>query len=95
MSRPGSKHCRDSDVYARLGGDEFAILLINTSKEQAEDIVARLRQSVTKYNQEAKCGYDILFSHGIIEFDPEKHHTIDAMLADGDSLMYGLKRSKG
>lgn len=87
--------CRDSDVYARLGGDEFAMLLINTSKEHAEDIVARLHQSVAKYNQEAKRGYDILFSHGIVGFDPEKHHTIDAMLADGDSLMYELKRSKG
>lgn len=87
--------CRDSDVFARLGGDEFAMLLINTSKEHAEDIVARLDQSVAKYNQEAKRGYDILFSHGIVEFDSEKHHTIDAMLADGDSLMYGLKRLKG
>lgn len=86
--------CRDSDVYARLGGDEFAILLINTSKEHAEDIVARLHQSVANYNQEAKRGYDILFSHGIVEFNPEKPHTLDAMLAEADSLMYGLKKSK-
>lgn len=87
--------CRDSDVFARLGGDEFAMLLINTSKEQAEYVVSRLHQSVEKYNQEAKRGYDILFSHGIVEFNPEKHPTIEAMLADGDSLMYALKKSKG
>ncbi|MDP1932026.1 MAG: sensor domain-containing diguanylate cyclase [Gammaproteobacteria bacterium] len=87
--------CRDSDVCARLGGDEFAMLLTNTPKEEAENIVARLHQSITKYNLEANLGYDILFSHGIVEFDPEKHHTINAMLADGDSLMYLLKRSKG
>ena len=86
--------CRDSDIYARLGGDEFAMLLINTPKEHAENVVARLCQSVEKYNQEAKRGYDISFSHGIVEFNPEKHHTIDAMLAEGDSLMYELKRSK-
>lgn len=86
--------CRDSDVYARLGGDEFAMLLINTSKEHAEDIVARLHRSIAKYNQEAKRGYDIVFSHGIVEFNPEKHHTLDSMLHDGDELMYGLKRSK-
>lgn len=85
---------RDSDVYARLGGDEFAMLLINTSKEHAENVVARLHQLVANYNQEAKRGYDISFSHGIVEFNPEKHHTIDAMLAEGDSLMYELKRSK-
>ncbi len=87
--------CRDADIYARLGGDEFVMLLINTSKEHAENIVARLRQSVEQYNQEAKRGYGITFSHGITEFNPERQHTIEAMLADGDSLMYALKKSKG
>jgi diguanylate cyclase (GGDEF)-like protein len=87
--------CRDADVFARLGGDEFSMLLFNTSKEHAENIVTRLRQSVEKYNQEAKRGYDIMFSHGIVEFNPEKQYTIEAMLADGDSLMYALKKSKG
>ena len=86
--------CRDADICARLGGDEFAMLLINTSKEQAEIFVARLRQSIEKYTQEAKRGYDIAFSHGIVEFNPEKQRTIEAMLADGDSLMYALKKSK-
>ena len=86
--------CRDSDIFARLGGDEFSMLLINVSKEHAENVVSRLRESVEIYNQVAKRGYDISFSHGIVEFNPEKHRTIDAMLADGDSLMYGLKRSK-
>lgn len=86
--------CRKSDIFARLGGDEFAILLIDASKEHAEDIVAKLHQSVANYNQEAKLGYNISFSHGIVEFNPEKHHTLDAMLLEGDSLMYGIKRSK-
>jgi len=86
--------CRESDIFARLGGDEFAVLLINTSMEHTEDVISRLRQSLAKYNLEAKRGYDISFSHGIVGFNPEKHHTIDALLAEGDSLMYELKRSK-
>ena len=86
--------CRESDIFARIGGDEFAMLLVNTSKERAESLVSRLRQSVEKYNREVKRGYDIAFSHGIVDFNPEKHHTLDALLADGDSLMYGLKRSR-
>lgn len=85
---------RDSDLFGRLGGDEFVVLLANTSKKHAEDVVARFRQSLEKYNREANRGYDILFSHGIVEFNPERHHTIEALLADGDSLMYELKRSK-
>jgi len=86
--------CRDEDIFARLGGDEFALLLIDASKENAENVVSRLCHSVEKYNQEAKRGYDVSFSYGIVEFNPDKHHTIDALLADGDSLMYELKRSK-
>lgn len=85
---------RDSDIFARLGGDEFAALLSNTSKERAEDAVARFRQSLQKYNQDADRGYDILFSYGIVEFNPEKHETIEALLSDGDTLMYELKRSR-
>lgn len=86
--------CRDSDIFARLGGDEFAMLFINTSIKHTEDVVSRLCQLVAIYNQEAKRGYDISFSYGVVEFNPEKHHTIDAMLADGDSQMYGRKKSK-
>jgi GGDEF domain-containing protein len=71
------------------------MLLTNTSKENAENVVSKRCQSLEKYNQEAKRGYDIAFSHGIVEFDPEKHTTIEAMLADGDSHMYALKNSKG
>lgn len=86
--------CRESDIFARLGGDEFAMLLFDASKERADIVVSRLRQSLEKYNQEAKRGYDISFSHGIVEFDLERHPTLDTMLADGDSLMYRLKGSR-
>lgn len=86
--------CRSADIFARLGGDEFAILLINTSKERAEDIVARLRQSLERYNEEVRRGYLISFSHGSVEFNPGRHRTFDAMLAEGDALMYKLKKLK-
>lgn len=87
--------CRDSDIIARLGGDEFAALLINTSKEHAEDLIARLHHSGKKYNQDNNHSYNIIFSYGIVEFDPAKHHTIDEMLSEADSLMYEHKKSKG
>lgn len=84
--------CRNSDLFARLGGDEFVVLLTSTSKKLAKDIIARLGQSLEKYNQEANRGYDISFSYGIVEFNPDKHHAVEALLADGDSLMYERKK---
>lgn len=85
------KNFRDSDLYARLGGDEFVALLINTSKKLAEGAVATLLQSLEKYNQETNRGYEISFSYGIVEFNHDNHQTIEALLADGDSLMYERK----
>jgi diguanylate cyclase (GGDEF)-like protein len=85
---------RDSDLFARLGGDEFAVLLTNTSKELAETVIERFRQSLEKHNQETRRGYDISFSYGIVDYDPDTHQTVDALLADGDSLMYKNKNQR-
>jgi len=85
---------RESDTFARLGGDEFAILLTQTKKEVAENILVRFKKSLDKYNQESDCGYDLLFSYGIVEFNPEKHATVEALLKKGDLLMYDCKRQK-
>lgn len=85
---------RDSDLFARLGGDEFVALLSNASKQKAEEIIERFSHALTRYNQEAKRGYEILFSHGVVEFNPEKHSAIEALLAEGDALMYEVKKGK-
>ncbi len=85
---------RDSDVFARLGGDEFVVLLSNTSKQQAEQIMVKFNRSLKKFNQEANRGYDVTFSYGIVESNPEKHPAIDELLLNGDTLMYEVKRAK-
>jgi diguanylate cyclase (GGDEF)-like protein len=82
---------RDSDIFARLGGDEFVVLLTNTTKILARNIITRFRQSLEQYIQEANRGYDLSFSHGVVEFNPEKHHTVDVLLSEGDLLMYECK----
>ena len=82
---------RDSDIFARLGGDEFVVLLTNTTKILAGNIITRFRQSLEKYIQEANRGYDLSFSHGVVEFNPDKHHTVDILLSEGDLLMYECK----
>jgi diguanylate cyclase (GGDEF)-like protein len=84
--------CRDSDILARLGGDEFVILFIDTSKDAAENIIKRLTSSLNSYNQNSVNGYDISFSYGIIDIDPSKDNSINALLEEADSRMYEFKK---
>lgn len=88
------KSFRESDSFARLGGDEFVVFLANVTKPQAELVFSRFSKALRKYNQEAVRGYDVAFSHGIVEFSNDKHASIETMLADGDALMYLLKKTK-
>lgn len=85
---------RSSDVFARLGGDEFVVLLAHATRQQAQEIIHKLAHALDRYNREACRGYDIVFSHGIIEFDAKQHPSIHALLSTGDALMYEIKKSK-
>jgi diguanylate cyclase (GGDEF)-like protein len=85
---------RETDLFARLGGDEFVVLFSNSSRESAADAMKRFSDSLEEFNQTANRGYNISFSYGIVEFDPEKHHSIDALLTEGDSLMYKYKKQR-
>ncbi len=85
---------RESDVIGRLGGDEFVVLLTNTDYEASNLILSRLEQIRKEYNQKAARGYDILCSVGMVEFDPNRHKSIEDLLEDGDRLMYAQKQNK-
>jgi diguanylate cyclase (GGDEF)-like protein len=86
-------HFRDSDVYARLGGDEFVVLLTGTSVKEAEEVIERFKLSLSEHNQKENRGYDISFSHGIIEFNEQTHSGIEKLLSEADALMYEAKKS--
>jgi diguanylate cyclase (GGDEF)-like protein len=83
---------RDSDHYARLGGDEFVALLSSTAIKEAGKIIERFKASLIAYNQQAKRGYDISFSYGIVEFNHGAQTTIEELLDEGDSLMYESRK---
>ena len=86
--------CRESDVFARIGGDKFAILLMNTSKTDADDIIVRIEKSLNQFNQKETSGLKVSFSYGIVEFSPDLHHSLEALITNGDQLMYENKKKK-
>jgi diguanylate cyclase (GGDEF)-like protein len=85
---------RESDVVGRLGGDEFVALLTNTDASKSKKLLSRLGQALEDHNKQTARGYDIGYSIGIIEFDPNRHQTIDDLLQEADSLMYVQKQEK-
>ena len=86
--------CRDSDVVARLGGDEFVVLLINATREQAENVVHRIKKALSQDDRLSNNGEAISFSFGITAYQPERHETIVELLADGEALMAEIKKLK-
>jgi len=84
---------RDSDVFARIGGDEFIVLLSNSSQAQAEAILERLELALQAHNRENQRDYDISFSCGVVEYNPERHASIRDLMAAGDRLMYEKKKA--
>jgi diguanylate cyclase (GGDEF)-like protein len=85
---------RDSDVIGRLGGDEFVALLTDTTSAGSMDLLGRLKQTIDSLNRKARNGYDIRYSAGLIEYDVEKHSSIDNLIADADKAMYADKKDK-
>lgn len=83
---------RSSDIFARMGGDEFVVLCINQTKEHAKDAITRFRRKLNAVNKKENKGYEISFSYGVVEFEPDKHQTINDLIEEGDRLMYRFKK---
>jgi len=94
FSRLMIEKIRESDIFARLGGDEFVTLFTNTSKDNAEHVVSEFRKSVDNYNKKSQKDYDILFSHGTVEYDINKHPSIEDLIHEADKYMYENKRKR-
>lgn len=85
---------RDCDVIGRIGGDEFAALLTSCQPGESEMVIDRLRSALKAHNEMNRLGYQIDFSVGIVEYDQERHPTVEAMMADADKRMYRQKSDR-
>jgi len=77
------------DSVARLGGDEFVLVLPETDRPGADEIVSRLSDELHRALESVAPG--VTCSIGVMTFlhAPE---SADAAVAATDSLMYEAKR---
>jgi diguanylate cyclase (GGDEF)-like protein len=85
---------RNSDVLGRIGGDEFVVLVTNTLPSDLDELLQRLQDAVTAYNRTTCAGHEIHYSVGAVAFDPDRHQTTAAFMADADEQMYRHKQAK-
>jgi|AntRauTorckE6833_2_1112554.scaffolds.fasta_scaffold03013_6 diguanylate cyclase (GGDEF)-like protein/PAS domain S-box-containing protein len=85
-----NEELREEDILARYGGDEFTILLPQTSYEQTQKIISRLK---SKNNKKCKEGYTISFSLGFSTKEMEDEDIYD-VLKKADDNMYQNKLSE-
>jgi diguanylate cyclase (GGDEF)-like protein len=85
---------RANDVVARYGGEEFAILLVDTSKETAATVGARIAERV-RDEPVGVVGREpsrITLSIGVATF-PSDASTPEGLLKVADATLYAAKRS--
>lgn len=85
---------RSTDLCARLGGDEFVVLLTGANKPEAQAVIDKFSAQLHDYNASARRGYDLAFSYGVEEFQPNAPQSMEALLAAGDAQMYAIKAAK-
>lgn len=86
---------RDSDVVARLGGDEFAALSLEAKLVSPDAVAARLQECVNAHNAADKRPYRLSISVGAARFHPDKHDSIEKLIAEADAAMYRIKQHAG
>ena len=85
------EHVRNSDYVFRYGGEEFLLLLVETTLSQANIIVERLHEFLTRQNIEVDINtiLNISISVGIAEFD--NHPDYKRLINKADKMLYQAK----
>ncbi|MEJ2368158.1 MAG: diguanylate cyclase [Acidobacteriota bacterium] len=83
------EHLRTPDVVARLGGDEFGLILPETGEEEAETVIRKIRERLTRQLEEE--GFPVTLSMGMVTCT-ENCPSLEDALRQADHLMYSEKQ---
>ena len=81
-------NCREEDLPARYGGEEFAILLVPANKDEAYNLVERLRSTIEK-TEFGDYKLKITASFGIASL--QNTEDMDTLLKKADQALYAAK----
>jgi len=82
------------DIVCRFGGDEFVVIFKNCRKTMAKQAVARMWEKLGDINREHQKGFDVEFSHGIIEIDTGRTPDLRSVIEEVDQIMYKNKAAR-
>jgi diguanylate cyclase (GGDEF)-like protein len=88
-----SQSVRQSDVAARFGGDEFILLIPESNRAEAAEILARLRGLSIVVPDRAGSRGRITFSWGLATW-PHDGEEIERLLQVADHRLYAMKRAR-
>lgn len=81
-----ARESRTIDVPARYGGDEFALVLPETDRSEAEEVIHRICLGVSHGGEEPA----ISVSAGVAAY-PRDGHSVEALLSAADRALYRAK----
>ena len=85
---------RRSDIIARMSGDEFAVLALETSEENAETLVERLKAELTEVNETTRERFQLSVSIGLARYDGGDAVSLKDLLGQAGAAMHEEKRKK-
>ena len=87
-------HLDHSALVARGEKNQFVALLIDASAAAAELAMINFKAAIEALHIRENWKYLLRFSHGVAEFNTNKHPTVDKLITDADIAMYDNKKQR-
>ncbi|MCL2820627.1 MAG: diguanylate cyclase [Oscillospiraceae bacterium] len=85
---------REEDIIGRMGGDEFVVFSSIKSEKDGKQLVNRIRDKLTEYNNRKLHPYNIQSSIGSVILEAATKESFEAAMLSADSLLYEEKIEK-
>ena len=78
------------DYAIRVSGDEFMVILLHTN---GNEVTKRLQRLIEALQEEsAKAGFEMSFSYGMMEVEPQRYENVQNVIAELDNRLYRSKK---